>query len=300
MIKLQQALADGFAVVIGLQSTGEASLNWSGSGQGFVSVLQSTLLRMIENHFVTDGTFREDQKKEKLIEDVHAIQNWPPAPLDYLIDELGGKRMVAEMTGRSVRVVRNDRGELQTEPRHGGSKLNIKERSKFQNGSKHIAIISEAASTGVSLHADKRLKSAGKRRFHLTIELPWSADKAVQQFGRSHRSNQESSPFYCLLSSPDIAGERRLTSVIANRLNELGATLHGDRNATAGGCDLSSFDLNRNLSAKAINTFLIPDMLSKRQGYTKDNAFTLSFIDEAFTMQEFCEKACTIAFPISM
>lgn len=154
----------------------------------------------------------------------------PPNTLDQLIDELGGPDNVSELTGRKGRMVADERsGEVRYESRCAGGDvpletLNLAEKNHFMNGKKDVAIISEAASSGISLQADRRAINK-KRRVHMTLELPWSADRAIQQFGRTHRSNQVTAPEYVLLIS-DLAGEHRFASIVAKRLESLARNIY--------------------------------------------------------------------------
>ncbi|XP_023500089.1 protein strawberry notch homolog 2 isoform X2 [Equus przewalskii] len=199
-----------------------------------------------------------ERLKQDLLAKVRALgPQLPVNTLDELIDQLGGPERVAEMTGRKGRVVSRPDGTVAFESRaeQGLSidHVNLREKERFMSGEKLVAIISEASSSGVSLQADRRVQNQ-RRRVHMTLELPWSADRAIQQFGRTHRSNQVSAPEYVFLIS-ELAGERRFASIVAKRLESLGALTHGDRRATESR-DLSKYNFENKYGARALSCVL--------------------------------------------
>lgn len=203
------------------------------------------------------GPEQVEQMKMDLLAKVEELGKVLPLnTLDVLIDQLGGPDSVAEMTGRKGRVVRRLDGvgfESRAEQNLSIDNVNLREKERFMNGTKLVAIISEASSSGISLQADRRVKNQ-RRRVHMTLELPWSADRAIQQFGRTHRSNQVSAPEYVFLIS-ELAGERRFASIVAKRLESLGALTHGDRRATESR-DLSKYNFENKYGSRSLEQIL--------------------------------------------
>jgi predicted RNA methylase len=179
--------------------------------------------------------------KQAIIDGLSALE-LPENPLDQLINHLG-ERNVAELTGRTRRLIRDSHGRVEYKKRAPEGvamhRTNVHEMEQFQAGKKRVAIISDAAAMGISLHASNRSENR-QRRVHVTLELGWSADKQMQTFGRTHRSDQAVPPEYVLLST-ELGGEKRFSSTIARRLGSLGALTKGDRGAADSG-DLAKYN----------------------------------------------------------
>jgi hypothetical protein len=166
------------------------------------------------------------ERRDRLIEHLAAL---PPvqAALDQIIWHFGADQ-VAEVTGRSKRVVRKtdaggDRLCVESRP----ASANLGETQAFMGDEKRILVFSDAGGTGRSYHADLGAKNR-RLRIHYLLEAGWKADTAIQGLGRSNRTNQAQPPVFRPVTT-DVKGEKRFLSTIARRLDTLGAITRGQR-----------------------------------------------------------------------
>ncbi len=256
---IERDLAAGHAVVVQLVSTGEALMERRLSdipteewGDLSIDVTPRELvLEYLAHSFPTqlhepftdaDGTlssrpvWRDGQpvpcreaveRRDRLIERLAALEPVPGA-LDQIVQHFGAA-MVAEVTGRSRRIVRKTGPggdeRLAVESRPGSA--NLAETQAFLDDEKRILVFSDAGGTGRSYHADLGAKNQ-RLRVHYLLEAGWKADAAIQGLGRSNRTNQAQPPLFRPVAT-DVRAEKRFLSTIARRLDTLGAITRGQR-----------------------------------------------------------------------
>jgi predicted RNA methylase len=251
---IDQDLANGHAAVIQIVSTGEALMErrlaeipteeWSDvrvdiTPREYVLdyLAHSFPVQLYEPFTDSEGNlssrpvFRDGQPVEsreavdRRNELIERLASLPPVPgaLDQIVQRFGTD-LVAEVTGRSRRVVRKgDR--LVVENR--AASANLAETAAFMDDLKRILIFSEAGGTGRSYHAE--LSARNRRlRVHYLLEPGWKADAAIQGLGRTNRTNQAQPPLFRPIAT-DVKAEKRFLSTIARRLDTLGAITRGQR-----------------------------------------------------------------------
>ncbi|WP_255607774.1 strawberry notch family protein [Methylosinus sp. Sm6] len=251
---IEQDLADGHSAVIQIVSTGEALMErrlaeipteeWNDVRVDITP--REYVLDYLAHSFpvqlyepFTDGegnlssrpVYRDGQpvesreavaRRDELIEHLASL---PPVPgaLDQIVQRFGTD-MVAEVTGRSRRIVRKgDR--LVVENR--APSANLAETAAFMNDLKRVLVFSDAGGTGRSYHAELSARNQ-RLRVHYLLEPGWKADTAIQGLGRTNRTNQAQPPLFRPIAT-NVKAEKRFLSTIARRLDTLGAITRGQR-----------------------------------------------------------------------
>jgi len=202
-----------------------------------------------------DAVARRDQLIEKLA-------SLPPVhgALDQIVQRFGTE-VVAEVTGRSRRIVRKgDR--LVVENRAGSA--NLAETQAFMDDGKRILVFSDAGGTGRSYHAE--LSARNRRlRVHYLLEAGWKADAAIQGLGRTNRTNQAQPPLFRPIAT-NVKAEKRFLSTIARRLDTLGAITKGQRQTGGQGLFRPEDNLESHYARDALRQLYSLLVLGKVEG----------------------------------
>ncbi len=168
-----------------------------------------------------------EQLRDALLAKINLLDT-PENAIDRVIKGFKAKGIkVSEVTGRVASIkVRSQ---------------NIKD---FMDDEAGALIFSSAGATGASYHAALNAKNQRKRQ-HYVLQAGWRADKVLQGMGRSHRSDQRpgAEPKYWLTTT-DYGPEKRFTSTIMRRLEQIGSLSSGERRAAGQGLFSSEHNID--------------------------------------------------------
>ena len=198
-------------------------------------------------------------RRDRLIEKLASL---PPVhgALDQIVQRFGAD-MVAEVTGRSRRIIRKG-GRLMVENRAGSA--NLAETQAFMDDVKRILVFSDAGGTGRSYHAELSAKNR-RLRVHYLLEPGWKADAAIQGLGRTNRTNQAQPPLFRPIAT-NVKAEKRFLSTIARRLDTLGAITKGQRQTGGQGLFRSEDNLESQYAKDALRQLYVLLVMGKVDG----------------------------------
>ena len=203
-------------------------------------------------------------RRDRLIEKLASLSPVHGA-LDQIVQRFGTD-MVAEVTGRSRRIIRKTSSDridrLVVENRAGSA--NLTETQAFMDDVKRILVFSDAGGTGRSYHAE--LSARNRRlRTHYLLEAGWKADAAIQGLGRTNRTNQAQPPLFRPIAT-NVKAEKRFLSTIARRLDTLGAITKGQRQTGGQGLFRAEDNLESHYARDALRQLYLLLVLGKVEG----------------------------------
>ncbi len=202
-------------------------------------------------------------RRTALIEKLASLPAVPGA-LDQIVQHFGTD-MVAEVTGRSRRIVRKGQ-RLVVENR--AASANLAETQAFMDDAKRVLIFSDAGGTGRSYHAELSARNT-RLRIHYLLEPGWKADAAIQGLGRTHRTNQAQPPLFRPIAT-DVKAEKRFLSTIARRLDTLGAITRGQRQTGGQGLFRPEDNLENSYARDALRQLYMLLVRGKVEGCSLD------------------------------
>lgn len=194
--RAREHVASGKRVIVSLQCTGDSAAREGERG----GALGATLRQVIES--AHERSTAEGLAAMNDAERLYPLL--PREPLQWLreaLDDLG----VAMLTGTNAKL--------------GAAVV------AFQTGAARVALLTAAATQGISLHD---VGTPGPAlRVHMLAQVPWSSEDFAQQCGRACRTGQVTEPRYEVIVSP-LPAENRWTHAVTSRLRGMGAITRGD------------------------------------------------------------------------